>query len=333
MLTAATLVDFATHPALLRSRIQSKALCVTVSYMEIAITGSSGLIGSALVEELSRAGHRPIRMVRRPVRAGADEIFWDPATGEIDGEALEGVHGVVNLAGAGIGDRRWSDQYRNLLVSSRVDGTALLATTCASLKTAPAVLVSGSAVGYYGSRADEKLTEESQAGQGFLAELCRDWEAAAQPAIDSGVRTVLSRTGIVLTPKGGALGKLLPLFKLGVGGRFGSGEQYMSWVSIDDMVGALMHFLSDESTSGAYNITAPEPVTNNEFTSTLAEAVNRPAIFPVPQFGPRLLMGGDRADALLFDSMRVLPERLLASGYRFEHSDLASALADILGDR
>lgn len=301
--------------------------------MEIAITGSSGLIGSALVEELTRTGHRAIRMVRRPVKAGEDEIFWDPASGQIDAEALEGIDGVVNMAGAGIGDRRWTDEYRRLLVSSRVDGTALLASTCAALKAPPAVLVSGSAIGYYGSRAAEQLTEESEPGSGFLADLCRDWEAAAQPATDSGIRTVFTRTGIVLSSDGGAMGKLLPLFKLGVGGKFGSGSQYMSWISIDDTVGAIMHFLTTESTSGSYNLTAPNPVTNSDFTAALSEAVSRPAIFPVPRFGPRLIMGGDRADALLFDSARVLPERLVESGYRFEHSDLPSALADILGEK
>ncbi len=301
--------------------------------MDIAITGSSGLIGSALRDELTRTGHRPIRVVRRPAKSGADEIYWDPAKGEIDSESFEGIDAVVNLAGAGIGDRRWTDQYRDLIVSSRVDGTALLASTIAALKAPPAVLLSGSAIGVYGSRGDEELTENSSLGQGFLADLCKDWEAAAQPATDSGVRTVFLRTGIVLSAEGGAMGKLLPLFKMGVGGKFGSGDQYMSWISIDDMIGAIVHLLGDNAASGAHNITAPQPATNDEFTKALSDAVNRPAIFPVPAFGPRLLMGRDRADALLFDSARVLPERLLEGGYRFEHPDLKTALADVLGER
>ncbi len=301
--------------------------------MDIAITGSSGLIGSALRDELTRTGHRPIRVVRRPPKSGADEIQWDPATGQIDAESLEGVDAVVNLAGAGIGDSRWTDKYRSLVVSSRVDGTSLLASTLASLKAPPAVFASGSAIGIYGSRGDEELTEASRRGEGFLADLCKDWEAAAQPAADSGIRTVFLRTGIVLSPDGGAMGKLLPLFKLGVGGKFGSGDQYMSWISIDDMVGAVVHLLGNDDASGAYNVTAPNPVTNGDFTKSLGEAVNRPAFVPVPSFGPRLLLGRDRADALLFDSARVLPERLLGGGYRFDHADIDSALADILGER
>ncbi len=301
--------------------------------MDIAITGSSGLIGSALRSELTRSGHRPIRLVRRPVKSGSDEIFWDPASGKIDADSLEGVDVVVNLAGAGIGDRRWTDDYRSKIVSSRVDGTSLLAGTLAALKAPPAALVSGSAIGVYGSRGDEELTESSSLGTGFLADLCKNWEAAAQPAADSGIRTTFMRTGIVLSPEGGAMSKLLPLFKLGVGGKFGAGDQYMSWISIDDMVGAVMHLIENDTASGAYNLTAPSPVTNEEFTKAMGEAVNRPAFLPVPTFGPRLLMGRDRADALLFDSARVLPDRLLEAGYRFEHGDINSALADILGEK
>ncbi|MGH1489689.1 MAG: TIGR01777 family oxidoreductase [Acidimicrobiales bacterium] len=298
--------------------------------MDIAISGSSGLIGTALVKALSDAGHRPIRMVRRAPQNGADEIAWDPAKGEIDQPSLEGIDGIVNLSGAGIGDRRWTPAYKELCVTSRTSSTALLANTAAALSSTPQVMISGSAIGYYGSQGDTELKEDTAPGDDFLANLTVDWEKAAQPAIDAGIRTVFARTGIVLSTAGGALPKLLPLFKFGLGGRFGSGQQYMSWISIADEVNAIIHLL-DSPTSGPVNLTAPAPVTNAEFASVLGRVLGRPSFLPVPAFGPKLVLGSERADALLFDSMRVLPTVLESSGYRFAHPDLETALRSILG--
>ncbi|MCL4150411.1 UNVERIFIED_CONTAM: hypothetical protein GTU68_042189 [Idotea baltica] len=257
-------------------------------------------------------------MVRRAPQKGADEIAWDPAKGEIDQQSLEGIDGIVNLSGAGIGDRRWTPAYKELCVTSRTGSTALLANTAAALSTPPQVMISGSAIGYYGSQGDTELIETTAPGDDFLANLTVDWEKAAQPAIDAGIRTAFARTGIVMSTAGGALPKLLPLFKFGLGGRFGSGEQYMSWISITDEVNAIIHLL-DSPTSGPVNLTAPAPVTNAEFASVLGRVLGRPSFLPVPAFGPKLVLGSERADALLFDSMRVLPTVLESSGYRFAH--------------
>lgn len=298
--------------------------------MDVAITGSSGLIGTALRHALTEYGHRPIRIVRRPPDAGGDEVFWKPSNGEIDGKSLEGVDAVVNLAGAGIGDRRWTSDYRQLLVDSRVNGTALLAATCAGLERPPSAFLSGSAIGYYGDRGSEELTESSESGSGFLAELCRDWETAAQPAVDAGIRTAFLRTGIVYSTDGGALAKLLPLFKFGLGGKFGDGRQYVSWVHIDDVVNAIIHLLEQGEASGPFNLTAPNPVTNAELVETLGDVLGRPTLLPVPAFGPQLVLGKDRANALLFESQRVLPAALRSIGYQFEHHELEPALRDLL---
>ena len=298
--------------------------------MDIVIAGSSGLIGTELVRALRNDGHEVVRLVRRPP-AGGDEVQWDPANGLIDDGVLDGVDGVINLAGAGIGDKRWTADYRRLLVDSRVDTTSLLARTAAAAPRPPSVFLGGSAVGYYGSRGDEILTEDSSRGSGFLSDLCQAWEGAAKPAADAGIRTVALRTGIVLSAAGGVLPKFLPLFKLGLGGRFGSGDQYMSWISIEDQVAAITHLLTDENLSGPVNLTAPEPATNAEFTDVLADVLNRPALLPVPQFGPRLLLGNDRADALLYEGQRVLPSRLVDAGFEFNHSTLEQALGAVLG--
>ncbi|MEM7276028.1 MAG: TIGR01777 family oxidoreductase, partial [Actinomycetota bacterium] len=253
--------------------------------MDVAVSGSTGLIGSALVAALSAAGHRPIRLVRRAPAAGSDEIRWDPAAGTLDAASLEGVDAVVNLNGAGVGDKRWSDAYRKLLVTSRIESTRLLASTMAAMDSPPSVFLSGSAIGYYGSQDATELTEDSPPADDFLAKLCVDWEEAATPAVEAGIRTAFLRTGIVLSTEGGALPKLLPLFKFGVGGQFGSGRQYMSWITIDDHVGAMLHLLNDEI-SGPVNLTAPGPVTNAEFVKTLGKVLGRPAMVPVPAFGP-----------------------------------------------
>ena len=295
--------------------------------MKIVISGASGLIGTQLVAKLSNSGHEVIRLVRRSPKSG--EIQWNPKSGSLDAAALEGADAVIHLSGAGIGDKRWSDAYRKEILDSRTTTTALLATTIASLSRKPSVFLSGSAIGIYGACNDEQLTEVSTHGTGFLADVCKQWEAAAKPAVDAGVRTVYLRTGIVLTPKGGALKKLLPLFRLGLGGKFGNGKQWQSWISIDDEIGAIEHLLT-ANVSGAVNLTAPNPVTNAEFTKVLASILKRPAIVPVPSFAPKIVLGGELADALLFTGQRVIPAALNASGYSFKHTTLESALRSLL---
>lgn len=297
--------------------------------MKIAITGATGLIGTAATKHLSAAGHEVVALVRRD--PGPGEIGWDPSAGRLDPDDLRGVDAVVHLAGAGIGDRRWTDEYKRILMDSRVDGTSLLAGALATLGAdGPQVLLSGSAIGFYGERGDDELDESSSAGSGFLAEICVRWEAATAPAEAAGVRVAHLRTGIVLTPEGGALKKMLPLFKLGVGGKFGNGRQWMSWISLTDEIRAIEHLLTS-TLSGAVNLTAPEPVRNADFAKTLGRVLGRPAALPVPSFGPKLLLGGELADALLFDGQRVLPRALGADGFEFAHADLASALRAELG--
>jgi len=295
--------------------------------MKIVVSGASGLIGTQLVAKLSSSGHEVVRLVRRSPKSG--EIQWNPKSGTLDAAALEGADAFIHLSGAGIGDKRWSDGYRKEILDSRTATTALLAKTMASLSRKPSVFLSGSAIGIYGARNDEQLTEVSTHGTGFLAEVCEQWEAAAKPAVDAGIRTVYLRTGIVLSPKGGALKKLLPLFKLGVGGKFGNGKQWQSWISIDDEIGAIEHLLT-ANVSGAVNLTAPNPVTNAEFTKVLASVLKRPAIVPVPTFAPKILLGGELADALLFTGQRVIPAALNASGYMFKHTTLESAFRSLL---
>ena len=295
--------------------------------MKIVVSGASGLIGTQLVAKLSSSGHEVVRLVRRSPKSG--EIQWNPKSGTLDAAALEGTDAVIHLSGAGIGDKRWTDGYRKEILDSRTATTALLATTMASLSRKPSVFLSGSAIGIYGARNDEHLTEVSTHGTGFLAEVCEQWEAAAKPAVDAGIRTVYLRTGIVLSPKGGALKKLLPLFKLGVGGKFGNGKQWQSWISIDDEIGAIEHLLT-ANVSGAVNLTAPNPVTNAEFTKVLASVLKRPAIVPVPTFAPKILLGGELADALLFTGQRVIPAALNASGYMFKHTTIESAFRSLL---
>lgn len=295
--------------------------------MHVLVAGGSGLIGTALSTRLRVDGHRVTALVRRA--AGAGELRWDPAAGQIPDTALDGVDAVVNLAGAGINDHRWSDEYKRTLVSSRISTTELLATTIAAAATPPSVFVSGSAVGYYGDRGDEVLDEQSSAGADFLADLCQRWEAAAAAARSDATRVAVIRTGIVLTPKGGALRKQLPLFKLGLGGRFGSGKQWQSWISLDDEVGAIAHLLANPA-DGAFNLTAPNPVTNAEFAKTLGAALHRPAVLPIPLVGPKLLLGGELADALLDSSQRAVPAALQEHGYEFREPELAGALRALL---
>jgi uncharacterized protein (TIGR01777 family) len=296
--------------------------------VDVVVSGSSGLIGTALVEALAAAGHRPIRLVRGDARG--EVIRWDPKAGTIDAASLEGVGAAVHLAGAGIGDHRWTEDYKREIRESRTVSTDLLARTLASLSRPPSVLLSGSAIGYYGDRGDEVLTEASAGGDTFLADVCQAWEAATAPASEADLRVVHLRTGIVLSADGGALKKQLPLFKLGLGGRFGSGRQWQSWIAIDDWVGAALHLL-EHDVVGPVNLTAPNPVTNAEFASTLGRVLHRPAFVPVPRFGPKLVLGAELADSLLFESQRVLPSILHESGHQVAHADLEPALRAVLG--
>jgi uncharacterized protein (TIGR01777 family) len=295
--------------------------------MKIAVTGSHGLIARHLLPALDAAGHQVVKVVRG--QAGAGELHWDPAAGELDGDALEGVDAVVHLAGKGIFGR-WSETHKAEVRNSRLQGTALLADRLAGLSRKPATLVSGSAVGYYGDRGSEVLTEVSQRGRGFLADLVEDWEAATAAAEDAGIRTVKLRTGIVCAADGGALKLQLPVFKLGVGGRLGSGEQWFPWVSIDDEVGAILHALDHDSLSGPVNLAAPEPVTNAEFTRALGEVLHRPTALAVPAVAIRTVLGREMADETLLVSQRVQPVALDASGYRFRHPEVRGALRAVL---
>jgi uncharacterized protein len=297
--------------------------------VRIAVTGSTGLIGSALVPALTREGHEVLRLVRsRPAGRGAS--FWNPAAGIIDEDAVRGTDAIIHLAGKSIGAGRWSAKLKHEILTSRTSSTRLLAETIARQHSGPKVLVSMSGVNYYGTdRGDEVLTEASATGEGFMAEVSRAWESAADPAREAGIRVVHVRGGMVLGRDADALKRLLPLFRLGLGGRFGSGRQWWSWISIQDMVGVLRHATLDGGIEGPLNGTAPAPVTNAEFTATLARAVHRPAFLPVPRFGPRLLVG-DLADELLYASLRVVPERTIASGYAFRDTELAPTLHALL---
>jgi hypothetical protein len=297
--------------------------------MQVVVTGSSGLIGRALCSQLAGHGHQVVRVVRRPVQPGEAALRWDPEAGTIDADGLDGVDAVVHLAGAGIGDRRWSDGRKQVVLESRTRSTALLASTLAGLDRPPRVLINASAIGFYGDGGDQILTEQSPPGDDFLASVCVRWEAEVAPAADAGIRVVFARTGLTLAPQGGALSKLLPLFRVGLGGRFGSGAQWWSWITLDDEIGALM-WLLDHDVDGPVNLTAPNPVTNREFTRILGEVLSRPAVLPVPKFGLRLVMGPELADALLFTSARVRPAVLEAGGFAFSHAELDSGLRSVL---
>ncbi len=297
--------------------------------LEIAVSGSSGLVGSALVERLEADGHLVRRMVRGSSHASERDIAWQPAEGRLAVDALNGVDVVIHLGGESIASGRWTESKRRRIRESRVDSTRLLAETIARMQTPPRTLLCASAVGYYGNRGDEILTEEAAPGHGFLAETCRDWEAAAEAARSAGIRVVHLRFGVVLSPQGGALRQMLPLFQLGLGGRLGSGKQYMSWITLADCVGAICHVLDHDDLAGAVNVTAPEPVTNRQYTSLLAKALRRPAFLPAPSAALRLVLG-PMADELLLASTRVTPEQLLQSGYTFQHSRLESAFGSLL---
>lgn len=292
--------------------------------MKIAVTGSTGLIGTALVRSLRADGHEVLRLVRRPPRQG-DEVEWDPARQHVDARGLIGCEAVVHLAGAGIGDHRWTDAYKKEIRDSRVLGTAAIADALASLDERPRVLVCGSAVGIYGDTGDTAVDETAPPGHGFLPSLCVEWEEAAAAAEEAGVRTVFARTGLVVSREGGAWARLFPLFRAGLGGRLGSGRQYWSFIALHDHVAALRHLIDTPALEGPVNLTAPEPVTNREVTSAMGRALHRPALFPVPAPAMRLALGELAGDVL--GSQRVRPAKLLDSGFTFAFPTIAEAIA------
>jgi uncharacterized protein len=298
--------------------------------MDVVVTGASGLIGTALRGGLEKAGHRMVAMTRS--QPSGDAVHWDPDRGQIDAGGLEGVGAVVHLAGEGIGNKRWNDEHKDRVKNSRIRGTGLLAETLAKLDKGPKVLVSGSAVGYYGDRGDEVLTESSRPGSDFLAGVCTAWEAATAPAKEADIRVAHIRTGIVLSGRGGVLPKMLLPFKLGVGGKLGSGGQWVSWIALEDEVGAIVHLLDHESLSGPFNLTAPNPVTNAEMTKRIGAALHRPTLIPAPAFALKAALGPEMADELLLVSQRALPTRLLDSGFTFRHPELGAALRVALAE-
>ncbi len=296
--------------------------------LRVAISGASGLIGTTLRAFLTTGGHEVVAITRG--ETGPAAIHWDPREGAIEASRLEGFDAVVHLAGENIAGSRWDTETKQRILESRREGTELIAETLAQLDNPPRVLVSSSAVGYYGDRGDELLDEGSLPGEGFLPGVAVAWERSAEPARAAGIRVVHPRTATVLTPAGGALERLLLPFRLGAGGRLGNGRQYMSWISIDDLVGAIYHAIATPALTGAANAAAPEPVTNAGFTRTLAHVLGRPALLPVPAAALRIALG-EMADPLLLASARVRPDALLRSGYRFRHPDLETALRHVLG--
>jgi uncharacterized protein (TIGR01777 family) len=294
--------------------------------MDVLISGAKGLIGSALILELEAGGHRVNRLTRTPRSEG--DIRWDPEAGEVEGD-LAGFDAVVHLAGESIAEGRWTTEKKRRILESRKKGTRLLAERVAGLPEPPPVMVSASAIGYYGDRGNELLTEESGPGTMFLSEVCQEWEAAAEPAREAGVRVVHPRFGIVLTTEGGALGTTLPIFKLGGGGRIGSGRQYWSWVSLDDVIGAIVHAINTDTLGGPVNVVAPDPQTNAEYTKVLGHVLGRPTFFAVPASAARVAIGG-MADDLLLASARVEPAKLEETGYEYRHPELEGALRHLL---
>lgn len=301
--------------------------------MQIAVTGSSGLIGTALIAALRDAGHTAIPVLRPGGEADGNSLCWDPVAGTIDAAGFEGLDAVVHLAGQGIGDKRWTPEQKRRILDSRTGPTNLLAETLAGLAKPPPVLVSGSAIGWYGNRGSEVLTEASEPppGPDFAADVCVQWEAATAPAEAAGIRTVHVRTGIVLAGAGGVLPRMATPFKFGLGGRIGSGKQYMSWIAIDDEVGAILHAITTPELSGPLNATAPTPVTNAEFTAALGHVLKRPTLLPTPVPALKLVYGSELVEHLLIGGQRVVPDRLVDSGYTFAQPDLDGALRAALG--
>jgi uncharacterized protein len=296
--------------------------------LKVAVTGASGLIGSALVRALRADGHDVRRLVRRAPRA-ADESRWDPSRHDIDGAALDGVDAVVHLAGVGVGDKRWSEAHKRAVLESRVDGTTTISRAVAEHRNHVKVLVSASAVGWYGDRGDDVLEETEPSGDGFLAEVVRQWEASTKPAADAGVRVVKLRSGIVLSADGGALGRVLPLFRLGVGGKLGSGRQWVPWIALSDEINAIRFLLSNDGISGPVNLAAPNPVRNGEYTAAIGRAVHRPTVAPVPGFALRVALGGFADEGVLV-SQRAVPRVLTDAGFEFSYVDIDAALRAIV---
>jgi uncharacterized protein (TIGR01777 family) len=297
--------------------------------MKVLVTGATGLVGSELVPFLTAGGHEVYRLTRSNA-VEANDITWNPDAGELPKARLEGMDAVVHLAGENIAASRWNPVVKERLRHSRVDTTRFLCEALAQLQHPPKTLICASAIGYYGDRGSEILTESAAPGRGFLAEMCRDWEAACEPARQKGMRVVNLRIGVVLSPKGGGLAKMLTPFRMGVGGVIGSGRQYWSWISIDDVVGVIDHCLTSPQLSGAVNATAPSPVTNRDFTKTLGAVLRRPTVFPMPGFVAKIMLG-EMAEDLLLGSARVMPNRLSESNYRFHHPTLEGSLRHLLG--
>lgn len=296
--------------------------------LAILITGASGTVGSELVPALAAAGNGVTLLVRRPPRPGSAKVRWDP-TGAPNAALFEGFDAVIHLAGESIASSNWTEDRKARILNSRVQGSATLAASLARMARPPRVLIAASAIGYYGSRGDELLSEESTSGTGFLAEVCRQWEAALAPAVQAGVRVVNLRLGMVLSPRGGALKKMLTPFKLGLGGRLGSGRQWISWISIADAVAAIQHILADERLRGPVNAVSPQPATNAAFTRALGQALHRPTLFPMPAFAVRLIFG-QLGEELLLASQKVEPARLKSAGFTFRHPEIGACLRELL---
>ncbi|HUK30508.1 MAG TPA: TIGR01777 family oxidoreductase [Candidatus Acidoferrum sp.] len=301
--------------------------------MRILISGSSGLIGLAVAQTLAEQGHTVSRLLRPQTRAAAidGDVRWDPYSGDFDSQAAEGADAVIHLAGASIGEGRWTDERKTVLRTSRVEATKHLVASLAALSSCPRIFICASAVGYFGDRGDEKLTDHAGPGNDFLAKLCCDWEQEAGHAAEFGARVVMLRFGIVLSTRGGALPRMLTPIKMFVGGRIGSGKQWMSWITLADVVGAVQFALENKFATGAFNCVSPEPVRNSEFIKTTARVLQRPAIFPAPAFALRLMLG-EMADALLLSSQRAVPDKLQLLGYEFGDPELGNALGKIISE-
>jgi len=314
----------------LKRDIDNHTKFINIPRKKILVVGSSGLIGTQLVAFLDTGNHEVWRMVRRESNPNKNEITWHPNKGEINAKELEGFDVVIHLGGVGIGDKRWSKKRKAAIKDSRVDSTSLLSKTLAGLEKKPDLFMMASAIGYYGSRGEEELDEDSSMGEGFLTDICKEWENSANPAKDAGIRTIHLRTGIVISAIGGALGKMLLPAKIGGGGPIGGGKQWMSWISMDDQIYSMYHLMMSEGLSGEYNITAPNPVRQKEFAKTLGRVLRRPAFAPLPGFMMKLMFG-EMGVRLTLDSQKVLPKNLQEAGYQFTHDYLESALSDSLG--
>ena len=303
-----------------------------MSERKVIVTGASGLVGTPLCENLTSSGWQVVRAVRRTPRPGGGEVDWNPAQGESDKAGFEGAKAVVHLAGENIAEHRWTEAFKKKILDSRIQGTLLVSETLAGLAEKPDVFVCASAIGYYGDRGDEVMTEQSAPADDYLGQVCVQWEAACQTARDAGIRTINGRIGVVLSPKGGALAKMLTPFKLCVGGTIGSGRQYMSWIALDDLARALQFLVETPGLSGPINLVSPQPATNADFTKTLARVLGRPALLPMPGFAAKLAFG-EMAEALLLASTRVVPEELERVRFRFEYPELEAALRHLVARR